>query len=96
MVVTRKTRRHDGRVFPGFKGRKEELFEQGLDPEVYWDDWEDYRDGFRNPKDRKKIRKIYGSFAKYFDIRRWNKKLKLLILRRKAKRKKLMLKDKSS
>ena len=42
-MITEKLRRHSGRVTPRLiKGaKKEELIEQGLEPQVYWDDWTD-------------------------------------------------------
>jgi hypothetical protein len=89
-VKTKKLRRHSGRVTPRFsdKGKYSELIKEGLEPQEQWDDWEDYRDGFRVNKDKKQLRRFpKNSFmARYFDIERWNKKLKKLIKRRNAKK----------
>lgn len=90
MALSEKLRRHSGRVTPRFKGRKEILIEEGIEPRVYWDDWEDYRDGFRNCRDRKMLRSKYASLSRCFDIKRWNKKLKRLIFRRKVKKLKVI------
>ena len=88
MQRTLKERRHSGRVTPRFaiKGKYSELIENCLEPQEFWDDWEDYRDGMRNPTDKKHIRKIpeHSFLGKFFNVRRWNKKLKMLVQRRKA------------
>ena len=51
---------------------------------TYWDDWIDYRDGFRNPKDNTKIRlfEFYGANTK-----KYNKKIKMLLIRQKLMKK---------
>lgn len=85
MFITKKLRRHSGRIIPRFKGRKEILIEQGLEPQPYWDDWRDYKDGFRGCNDRKMLRSRHMFGAEYFDVDKWNKKLKLIIQRRKVK-----------
>jgi len=56
-----------------------------LEPQVYYNDWQDYRDGFRGCDDRKQIRNQYTRWAEYLDVKKWNSRLKKLILRRKAK-----------
>ncbi len=91
MVLNKKLRRHSGRVTPRLvKGAKKEiLIEEGLEPQDYWDDWKDYRDGFRGSRDRKLLRSEYASLSRYFDLKRWNKKLKALILRRKKRKSKI-------
>ncbi len=85
MVLSSKLRRHSGRIVPRFIGRKEILIEQGIEPQPHWDDWVDYRDGFRGCDDRKMWRNKHMFGAKYFNVERWNKKLKTLFLRRKAR-----------
>ncbi len=86
MAITKKLRRHSGRITPNFKGKKEILIEQGLEPQPYWNDWRDYRDGFRGCNDRKMIRNEYMFAARSYEVKRWNKKLKLLLLRRLARK----------
>ncbi|MEK6824287.1 MAG: hypothetical protein AABX12_02345 [Nanoarchaeota archaeon] len=81
-----KTRRHSGRKTPRFKNKKEILIKEGLEPQPYWNDWLDYRDGVRGCDDRKMLRDEHMHFSNYFDVKRWNKKLRLLILRRKARK----------
>jgi len=88
MRKSQKLRRHSGRR----RGRiiesigKENIIEQCLEPQEYWDDWKDYRDGFRGCKDRKLLRSKFMSFANNFDVERWNKKLKNLIQVRYARK----------
>ncbi len=87
---SQKLRRHSGRFTPKFsdKGKYSELIEDGLEPQECWDDWIDYRDGFRANNDRKHLRKISKNnfIAKYFDVDKWNQKLKKLIERRKIRK----------
>jgi len=48
---SKKDRRHDGRVTPHIinpKMKWSEILESALLPEVFWDDWMEYRDGFRS------------------------------------------------
>ena len=50
---SRKDRRNDGRVSPKIikPGMKwDDIIKEALTPEVFWDDWLDYRDGQRNNK----------------------------------------------
>ena len=87
MVTSVKDRRHSGRVSPICYGAKKEiLIEEGIEPLDFWDDWQDYRDGFRGCKDRKMIRSEHAHFADYLNVKKWNKKLRLLMLRRKARK----------
>lgn len=88
MVTSQKIRRHDGRVTPRLvKGvPMKELIEQGIEPQVYWDDWKDYRDGQRGSNDRKLLRNPYMRAAKYFNVRYWNAKIRKLIARRKLRK----------
>ena len=48
-----KVRRHSGRVTPKIikPGMKwDDIIKEALTPEIFWDDWLDYRDGQRNNK----------------------------------------------
>lgn len=89
-ALTRKTRRHSGRVTPRLtiKGNRNEIINEALEPQVFWDDWKDYRDGQRGSKDRKLLRSEHMAYAKYFDVKKWNKRLKKLIFRRRARKNK--------
>jgi hypothetical protein len=88
-----KERRHSGRVTPvsvwGMK--KNDIIENCLEPQEYWDDWKDYRDGFRGYDDRKMLRNPFMFNAEGFDVRRWNKKIRRLLLIRKARKEKQRL-----
>lgn len=87
MGVSAKTRRHSGRITSGCYGIKQELLsEEGIEPQIYWDDWTDYRDGFRYNNDRTKIRSRFMWGATYLDVEKWNKRLKKLIFRRRARK----------
>ncbi len=87
MALNSKVRRHDGRVSPrAFPGPKEFFLDYDLEPQIYWNDWIEHRDGLRYSNDRKMIR---SKFMRAPNIERWNKKLKLLISRRKAKKEKV-------
>ncbi len=88
---SKKKRRHSGRVTPKIvvKGKYSKIIEDALEPRDFWDDWTDYRDGFRGSDDRKHIRKIPSNslLGKHLNVKRWNKKLKKLIKRRKSVKK---------
>jgi hypothetical protein len=53
MVKSKKLRRHSGRVTARLvlKDKKDIIINECLEPQIYWDDWNDYRDGFRYSKD---------------------------------------------
>lgn len=45
-----KIRRHEGRVYPRIfnpKMKWKDIHQEALEPDYYWDDWIDYRDGLR-------------------------------------------------
>lgn len=61
MPLNKKQKRHSGWVYPQttIKEKKEKIIDECLDPQPYYDDWENYRDGFRDyMKDRTKKKKI--------------------------------------
>ena len=80
-----KLRRHSGRRFPRLIYPVKEI-EPDLQPQEYWNDWKDYRDGVRGTNDRKMLRNRYASFSRYFKVDKWNSKLKKLIWRRYARK----------
>ena len=52
-MKTKKVRRHSGRVTPQVikpDMKYSEIKEQALEPKEVYDDWENYRDGFRDKK----------------------------------------------
>ena len=93
-MVTKKHRRHSGHVFPRPTISKKELIKNDLFIDSFYDDWEDYRDGFRDwHSDFKKIKNIdIGKSSVYDELYekriRMNKKQKRLLRRRKARRRK--------
>jgi len=65
-------------------GKKSDIIAECLEPQPYWDDWNDHRDGMRGYDDSTKIEKRTIPYWRRNDIIRWNKKNKLLLKRRKA------------
>jgi len=52
-MKTEKVRRHSGRVTPRIikpKMKYDEIKEEALEPTEEYNDWENYRDGFRDKK----------------------------------------------
>jgi hypothetical protein len=90
---TQKERRHSGLVTPKifqFGMRKSEIIDEALEPQMFWDDWQDYRDGFRGCADRKMISSLGNKlFSRFYRV--WNKKQRLLLQRRFLKKGKLSL-----
>lgn len=72
--LTAKDRRHSGRVTPRIdqKGKISEMLENAENPEIYYDDWRDHRDGFRHESDLTQIRKKDGG---YWNIEMEDRKL---------------------
>lgn len=86
-MVTKKDRRHSGYVMPQATIPKKALIENNFFIDVFYDDWQDYRDGFRDWfRDFKKIKNIKGKqWSHLFEKRvRMNEKQKKLLQRRKA------------
>lgn len=87
-MVTRKDRRHSGYVTPRANISKQDLINNDLFINYFYDDWSDYRDGFRDWfRDFKKIKNVKDKkWSDLFTKRvRMNKKQKLLLQRQKAK-----------
>lgn len=86
MVISKKNRKHSGWQYPDctLRTKKIEIINDCLDPQPYWDDWNDYRDGQRDwYSDRKKI--------KYTPLKcclrtMWNNKNKRLLKIRKIRK----------
>lgn len=74
-MVNQKNRRHSGRKTVAFEDHHK----------TYYSDWYNYRDGFRAPFDKTKIRPENINYV-WFDnnVKKDNKKNKKLLLRRKA------------
>ena len=90
-MVTRKDRRNSGYVTPYPTVSKKDIIKYDFFLNPLYDDWADYRDGFRGWfKDFKKIKKIHRSKGRCFDeeiVKKrigMNLKQKKLLKRRKA------------
>ena len=90
-MVTKKDRRHSGYVTPKALMSNRDLIDNCLFINPFYDDWEDYRDGFRDWfRDFKRIKRVAGksdAYSELFEKRlRMNRKQKLLLKRRKARK----------
>ena len=85
--LNKKKRRHSGWVTPRttLKAKRQWLIDNCLEPQPFYDEWEDYRDGFRDHGDRTRI-STCPYCIKYCSFRKWNKKNKLLLKRRKVRK----------
>jgi hypothetical protein len=86
--MNKKQRRHDGWISSAstIKAKRSSIIAECLEPHEFWDDWEDYRDGLRGYDDRTRIRPEHSMFSDYFQVKRWNKKLKRMLKIRKARK----------
>ena len=91
-MVTQKDRRKSGYLTPLATVSRKAIVENDLFINPVYDDWDDYRDGFRDRfRDFKKIKNIDCSYRKYYDNiydkrMRMNKKQKRLLRIRKARK----------
>lgn len=87
--MNKKDKRNKGREEARLLGKNSIDIEEAIEPTMYWDDWADYRDGFRNGKDRthlykgvpmcydkEKINKINNKIKNQIRIRKLKKRLK--------------------
>lgn len=91
--MNKKKRRHSGYVTPRLTISKKELIENDLFVNPFYDDWENYRDGFRDWfSDFKKIKKVKGyGFDERIERRlKINRKQKNLFKRRQARKAKVL------
>lgn len=67
--MNRKDRRHSGRV-------KDVIYdeENSYLASEHYDDWTNYRDGLRNPRDRTLIKNPRINFSENYEVERFNKK----------------------
>ena len=80
-----KDRRHAGRRQPRLTAKdKKYLIANGLEPESFWDDWADPRDGFRYNLDKTQIRSPNLWVMDGEEIIKQNKKLKRKLKLRRA------------
>ena len=92
--------RKDGYVTPNLtiKGKKKEIINECLEPQPFYDDWAEHRDGMRDWRsDRTKIKKLpnwklkekinwWNRNSKEYTTEETNKKNKKLLKVRKAKK----------
>lgn len=96
--MTKKNRRHSGWVTPRWagQGKYSEAIEEGTEPQMFWDDWQDYRDGLRYDDDLTHIRGVRNGYNKnnfQEEIVKINKKLKKKLAIRKAIKEKKNVKN---
>ena len=90
-LVTKKDRRHSGYVTPQITSSPKELKRHNLSIKDFYDDWENYRDGFRDWfRDFKLIKKRKRFFNAELSAKRirMNLKQKRLLQRRKQRKEK--------
>lgn len=84
-MVTKKDRRHSGYVTPRATVSKKDLEKYDLVIDSFYDDWSNYRDGFRDWfKDFKLIKRIRGKVYSELAEKRlkMNQRQKMLLKRR--------------
>ncbi len=86
----KKIRRHSGRRYTKIFGPQRILDEEGIFVDYYWDDWADYRDGWRHNGNMTHLFKNGRgcSCMSPEEIEESNKKIKKQIAIRKAKKRK--------
>lgn len=87
-TISKKKRRHSGWVTPEttLKAKRKWLIDNCLEPQPFYDEWKDHRDGFRDHNNRTKITSCPRCIEHYgFAV--FNKKNKRLIKRREAMKK---------
>lgn len=83
-MVHKKVRKESGRVYNKFYDP-----ENGMYNEQYWDDWNDYRDGWRGVNhDNTKLQPTDINTERWCDTSRkkYNSKIKMLLNRRKLRK----------
>jgi len=92
--LSKKTRRHGGWIYPDstIKAPQQEIIDNCLEPQPYWDNWFERRDGQRNMySDHKKILKMSKHQLLHDDCLWCKKKLQMNIKQKKLlKRRKAM------
>lgn len=88
MNMKTKDRRRSGWVTPGLTVPKPVAREEHLDNNLdFWDDWNDHRDGLRGSPDKTLLRPENHWFSDWWDVRRWNQKIKTQLKIRRARKK---------
>ena len=84
-----KWKRKSGWITPEttVKANRNELINKCLEPQPFYDDWENYRDGMRWNRDRTHLKNKHSYMGKpHENLEKENQKLKRLIKRREAKK----------
>ena len=84
--MTQKDRRGSGWVYPEPLVPQKLIIENDLFIEPYYDSWIERRDGCRGYPDKTKFRPETYWFKHYWQVDRWNKKLKRMLKVRFAKK----------
>ncbi|MFH0869891.1 MAG: hypothetical protein V1866_02440 [archaeon] len=92
-MVTNKDRRHDGYVTPRSTVSKEELVKYNIFIDAFYDDWENYRDGFRNRfKDFKTIKQVRYGKSKRFSSELFAKRIRMNLKQKKLLKRRMLRK----
>ena len=76
-MVSSKDRKHSGRITSELTIPKKIALEENLEVNnIYYDEWNNYRDGFRRPIDNTKIRSENIFNAERLEIKKYNNKIK--------------------
>ena len=89
--LSRKNKKHSGRYTPQVSEKRKfsEMIANAEEPKEEYDDWMEYRDGYRSDLDTAKLRKNQGSFWQDpEEIKEINNKIKKQLAIRKAKKEK--------
>jgi len=92
-MVTNKDRKHDGYITPRLTVSRKELEKYDMFIDIFYDDWRNYRDGFRDRfRDFKTIKRICCRKSKRFNGELFEKRIRMnlkqekLLKRRKSRR----------
>lgn len=89
--LSRKNKKHSGRYTPQVSEKRKfsEMIANAEEPKEEYNDWMEYRDGYRSDLDTAKLRKNQGSFWQDpEEIKEINNKIKKQLAIRKAKKEK--------
>jgi hypothetical protein len=93
-MTSKKDRRHSGYVSPAstIKAKRKEIIDNCIEPQDFYSEWDNYRDGQRDYyRDNKKIKKTINKYKKElssYEIKRikYNEKNQKMLKIRKAKK----------
>jgi len=84
----KKLGKNKGWVIPDLtiKQKHKYIIDNVLEPQKYWDDWNEPRDGLRGSLDKTKIQNEFTYVGRYANAKRWNRKNKKMLKIRLAKK----------